>query len=384
MDGASSFYVVNDNANNSYLSTGLPDARLPYTWLMSKFLDIQDISFAYPDGTRVCDALSFSVEDGEIGCLLGPSGCGKTTMLRLIAGFERPASGRILLRDHLLTDAATCQPPEKRRIGVVFQDYALFPHLTVAKNIAFGLRGMDAKTAKARIEEMLALVRLAPEANKYPHEISGGQRQRVALARALAPKPALLLLDEPFSNLDVDLREKLGLEVRALLRDLATPALLVTHDQHEAFSIADRIGVMNRGLIEQWDTAYNLYHRPSSRFVADFVGQGVLMQGRVMDRDQIDTELGLLSHCPDCELRAGENVEVLLRPDDILHDDASASQAEVVHKAFRGAEILYTLKLPSGARVLSLVPSHHNHEIGQKIGIKLEIDHVVAFPAAGG
>ncbi|MBL8526026.1 MAG: ABC transporter ATP-binding protein [Betaproteobacteria bacterium] len=347
---------------------------------MGKFLDIQDISFAYPDGTKVCEQLSFSVEDGEIGCLLGPSGCGKTTMLRLIAGFERPGSGRILLRDKLLADASTCLDPEHRHVGVVFQDYALFPHLTVAKNIAFGLRGMDKLAADARVAEMLALVRLQAEAHKYPHEISGGQRQRVALARALAPKPALLLLDEPFSNLDVELREKLGLEVRALLRELATPALLVTHDQHEAFSIADRIGVMNRGRIEQWDTAYNLYHRPATRFVADFVGQGVLMRGKVMDKDAIDTELGLLAHCPGCTLQPGEWVEVLLRPDDILHDDASGRQAEVMHKAFRGAEILYTLRLPSGASVLSLVPSHHNHEIGQKIGIKLEIDHVVAFP----
>lgn len=349
---------------------------------MDKFLDIQDISFAYPDGTRVCEQLSFSVDDGEIGCLLGSSGCGKTTMLRLIAGFERPGGGRIQLREKLLADAYTSLPPEHRHIGVVFQDYALFPHLTVAKNIAFGLRGLDKRVADARVAEMLALVRLQAEAQKYPHEISGGQRQRVALARALAPKPALLLLDEPFSNLDVELREKLGLEVRALLRELATPALLVTHDQHEAFSIADRIGVMNRGRIEQWDTAYNLYHRPATRFVADFVGQGVLMRGKVMDKDAIDTELGLLTHCPGCALQSGEWVEVLLRPDDILHDDASSSQAEVMHKAFRGAEILYTLKLPSGASVLSLVPSHHNHEIGQKIGIKLEIDHVVAFPAA--
>jgi energy-coupling factor transporter ATP-binding protein EcfA2 len=211
---------------------------------------------------------------------------------------------------------------------------------------------------------------LVAEAHKYPHEVSVASAS-AWLARALAPRPALLLLDEPFSNLDIDLRERLGLEVRALLRELATPALRVTHDHHEAFSIADRIGVMNKGRIEQWDTAYNLYHRPASRFVADFVGQGVLMRGRVMELDQIDTELGLLPHCPGCALQPGENVDVLLRPDDILHDDASPRHAEVLHKAFRGAEILYTLKLPSGAEVLSLVPSHHNHEIGQKIGIKL-------------
>ena len=348
---------------------------------MSHYLEVNDVSFAYPDGTKVCESLSFTVDDGEIGCLLGPSGCGKTTVLRLIAGFERPSFGEIRIRQKLLADTHMSTPPEKRRIGLVFQDYALFPHLTVAKNVSFGLRHLSAAAAAAQTREMLEMVRLSNEAQKYPHEISGGQRQRVALARALAPKPDLLLLDEPFSNLDVELREKLGLEVRALLRHLSTPALLVTHDQHEAFSIADKIGVMNEGKILQWDSAYNLYHRPASRFVADFVGQGVLMPGTVVSDDRIDTELGLLPHCPGCALTNGESVEVLLRPDDILHDDDSSSQAEVLHKAFRGADILYTLKLPSGSKVLSLVPSHHNHEIGQKIGIKLEIDHVVAFPA---
>ena len=352
---------------------------------MHKFLQIQDVSFVYPDGTRICERLSFSVDEGEIGCLLGPSGCGKTTILRLIAGFERPGKGDIRVRDKLLADANMSLPPEARRIGVVFQDYALFPHLTVGKNIEFGLRSMAAGAAAARVEEMLALVRLTPEANKYPHEISGGQRQRVALARALAPQPSLLLLDEPFSNLDVGLRESLGLEVRDLLRKLATPALLVTHDQHEAFSIADTIGVMNRGRIEQWDTAYNLYHRPASRFVADFIGQGVLLRGAVLEDGRVDTELGTMrpTNLPVGPVASSRYADVLVRPDDILHDDLSASQAEVVHKAFRGAEILYTLKLASGTCVFSLVPSHHNHEVGQKIGIKLEIDHVVAFPEGG-
>ncbi|MEQ1517279.1 MAG: ABC transporter ATP-binding protein, partial [Usitatibacteraceae bacterium] len=326
---------------------------------MAHYLEVKSVSFAYPDGTPVCENLSFGVEEGEIGCLLGPSGCGKTTVLRLIAGFERPSRGEIRIREKILADAKFSTPPEQRRIGLVFQDYALFPHLTIAKNIAFGLRHLDAKAATAQTREMLALVRLSDEGEKYPHEISGGQRQRVALARALAPRPDLLLLDEPFSNLDVELREKLGLEVRSLLRQLSTPALLVTHDQHEAFSIADKIGVMHEGKILQWDTAYNLYHRPATRFVADFVGQGVLMRGRVVGEDSIDTELGLLPHCPGCSLVEGEDVDILLRPDDILHDDASNRQAEVLHKAFRGADILYTLKLPSGNKVLSLVPSPH-------------------------
>ena len=349
---------------------------------MSHYLEVNSVSFAYADGTKVCHDLSFAVEKGEIGCLLGPSGCGKTTVLRLIAGFERPSQGEIRIREKLLADTKMSTPPEQRRIGLVFQDYALFPHLTVARNVAFGLRHLSTSEAMVQTREMLSLVRLAGESEKYPHEISGGQRQRVALARALAPKPDLLLLDEPFSNLDIELREKLGLEVRALLRQLSTPALLVTHDQLEAFSIADKIGVMHEGKILQWDTAYNLYHRPATRFVADFVGQGVLMRGTVVEDDRIDTELGLLPHCPGCALQTGDHVEVLLRPDDILHDDDSNREAEVLHKAFRGADILYTLKLPSGSKVLSLVPSHHNHEIGQKIGIKLEIDHVVAFPAA--
>jgi iron(III) transport system ATP-binding protein len=347
------------------------------------YLDVRGISFTYPDKTRVCEQLSFSVMDGEIGCLLGPSGCGKTTILRLIAGFEAPQAGEILLKNELLADARMSVSPEKRGVGVVFQDYALFPHLSVESNIAFGLRKLAERDKKTRVGEMLDLVGLANEAAKYPHEISGGQRQRVALARALAPRPKLLLLDEPFSNLDVELREKLGLEVRALLRQLATPALLVTHDQHEAFSIADRIGVMNQGAIEQWDIAYNLYHRPATRFVADFVGQGVLLRGRARANGQIETELGMMetTNLPLGKLESGSYADVLVRPDDILHDDESHAQAEVLHKAFRGAEILYTLKLASGAKVLSLVPSHHNHEIGQKIGIKLEIDHVVAFPA---
>ena len=373
---------LNLNANDSYLSRSIDLPRMPYTENMTKFLQIQDVSFAYPDGTQICEHLSFSVDDGEIGCLLGASGCGKTTILRMIAGFERPHHGEIRVREKVLADAKHSLPPEARRIGVVFQDYALFPHLNVQKNIAFGLLGMAGDAVRDRVDELLALVRLTSEAEKYPHELSGGQRQRVALARALAPRPQLLLLDEPFSNLDVELRESLVIEVRELLHQLDTPALLVTHDQHEAFAIADKVGVMHQGKIEQWDSAYNLYHRPASRFVADFIGQGVLLKGTMRPDGQIDTELGAMqpTNLPASDLTIGQHADVLVRPDDILHDDLSTSHAEVVRKAFRGAQILYTLKLPSGANVFSLVPSHHNHEIGQKIGIRLEIDHVVAFP----
>ena len=208
----------------------------------------------------------------------------------------------------------------------------------------------------------------------------------MALARALAPRPELILLDEPFSNLDVDLRERLSLEVRAILKQEGMTAILVTHDQHEAFAMADEIGVMADGKIQQWDTPYNLYHKPANRFVADFVGQGVFLPGTVIDNHRVDVELGRLQSrlpleclkgCAECG--RGCRVEVLVRPDDIVHDDQSPTQAEILHRAFRGAEFLYTLRLTSGAEVLSLVPSHHDHAIGERIGIRLDVDHVVAF-----
>ena len=231
-----------------------------------------------------------------------------------------------------------------------------------------------------------AAVGLAGLASRYPHELSGGQQQRIALARALAPRPDLLLLDEPFSNLDVDLRERLAQEVRDIIKRFNITAVLVTHDQHEAFAIADEIGIMHKGEIEQWDLAYNLYHRPANRFVADFIGQGVLLPGSVVSPREVSIELGTLTGdippaclagCDACG--KGCSVDVLLRPDDIVHDDSSSLRAVVLHKAFRGAEILYTLRLESGRKVLALVPSHHNHAIGEKIGIRLDVDHVVTF-----
>jgi iron(III) transport system ATP-binding protein len=234
--------------------------------------------------------------------------------------------------------------------------------------------------------QLAELVGIGEALDKYPHELSGGQQQRTALARALAPRPELLLLDEPFSNLDVDLRERLSLEVREIIKASGTTAVLVTHDQHEAFALADEIGVLHEGRIQQWDSAYNLYHRPANRFVADFVGQGVFLPAKVLNPRQVEIELGVLEgEIPhECSIGCdvcgkGCSAEILLRPDDVVHDDASAMQAEVVHKAFRGAEILYTLSLASGRQVLALVPSHHNHAIGERIGIRLDVDHVIAF-----
>jgi iron(III) transport system ATP-binding protein len=276
---------------------------------------------------------------------------------------------------------------------MVFQDYALFPHLTAAANIAFGLSRWPRAEREARTRELLGAVGLADSADRYPHALSGGQQQRVALARALAPRPRLLLLDEPFSSLDVDLRERLAGELRVLLKAQATTAILVTHDQHEAFALADEIGVMRAGRILQWDSAYNLYHRPADRFVADFVGLGSFVPGRITDAGQVELELGTLRGKVRIggEVRLGAElspgapalVDVLLRPDDVVHDEGSPLRAQVLSKAFRGAEILYTLRLSSGTQLLSLVPSHHDHPVGEPIGVRLEAEHVIAFPRAG-
>ncbi|MEO8144619.1 MAG: ABC transporter ATP-binding protein [Betaproteobacteria bacterium] len=354
---------------------------------MQPILDIQDLHHAYegdPAGHEAVRGLSFSLASGTIGCLLGPSGCGKTTVLRCIAGFETPSAGRILLNGVVVSSAVTSLPPEKRRIGMVFQEHALFPHLTAARNIEFGLS--ERNEIQGRVLELAALTGITDLLQKFPHELSGGQQQRVALARALAPRPDLLLLDEPFSNLDTGLRERLSHELRDIIKASGATAVLVTHDQNEAFAMADEIGVLREGRIEQWDNAYNLYHRPANRFVADFVGQGVFLPAKVLNPKQIEIELGVLEgdipHACQigCEVCGkGCLADVLLRPDDIIHDDDAPTRAEVVHKAFRGAEIMYTLKLESGRKVLALVPSHHNHALGERIGIRLDVDHVVAF-----
>ena len=337
----------------------------------------------------VIRGLDFRLATGEIGCLLGPSGCGKTTALRAIAGFVRPDAGVVQINGTVVSDGKHWLDANQRGVSIVFQDYALFPHLDVRANVGFGLRRWPVDKRRARIDQMLELVQLAASANRFAHELSGGQQQRVALARALAPEPRLLLLDEPFSNLDPELREQLAHELRDLLKRAQSTALLVTHDQYEAFALADTVGVMEDGRIAQWDTAYRLYHLPATRSVADFVGMGAFLPGVLIDQDgrrSISTELGAVPlqsaqdfESADASASARGELVVLLRPDDVVHDDASALQAEVVRKAFRGAQFLYTLKLPSQHQLLALVPSHHDHDIGEKIGIKIVADHVITF-----
>ncbi len=262
---------------------------------------------------------------------------------------------------------------------MVFQDYALFPHLTIFDNIAFGLRELNKTEQLHRVNEVLQLVGLDSEHHKYPHEISGGQQQRVALARALAPQPKLLLMDEPFSSLDVELRRALALEVRQILKARGISAIMVTHDQEEAFAVADKIGVVHQGNIQQWDSPFNLYHEPATRFVANFIGQGVFLPATALDANSVTSELGEI-HGDRCyNWLADTPVEVLLRPDDVVHDDCGDTQAEVISKIFAGTSTLYTLKLPTGSLLESAFPSHHDYNIGDSVGIRVEADHLIAF-----
>ena len=334
------------------------------------------------DREDVVKGVSLELSNGEIGCLLGPSGCGKTTLLRIIAGFETVKRGEVIIAGRQVSSESMMIPPEQRNIGMVFQDYALFPHLSVAENIAFGISSGTRKARRKTVGNLLELVGLEDVGRAYPHELSGGQQQRVALARALAPEPKLLLMDEPFSNLDVTLREKLTVEVRDILKSSGITALMVTHNQFEAFSVADSVGVIFNGSIRQWDSAYNIYHRPETLDVATFVGDGAIIRGVVTGPNQVSCGLGELSGNLSLPCESGCHVDLLVRPEDVLHDDRSKVGARIVHKSFRGPNILYKLKLPNSEMCLALVSSHHNHQLGEKIGIVPEVENLVVFPAA--
>ena len=346
---------------------------------MTSQLDVEQLNAGY-DELRVLDQVSFSLKPGEIGCLLGPSGCGKSTVLRCIAGFEPAWRGRILIDNREVSSPGFSLPPEKRSVGMVFQDFALFPHLRVDQNVGFGLQHLSQPERRSRVQEMLAIVGMATHAHAYPHQLSGGQQQRIALARALAPRPSILLLDEPFSNLDIELREQLAREVRSILKQENNTAVLVTHDQNEAFAMADQICVVNEGRVLQQGSGYDLYHRPQNRFVADFIGQGVIIPATVASDTDLQTGIGRIAGLSNIELPVGSEVDVLVRPDDVVHDDDAEETAVVVEKAFRGANFLYFLRTDSGVEVMCLAPSHHDHRINERIGIRLELEHLVIFP----
>lgn len=343
-------------------------------------LKLTDISVDYGQ-IRAVNKVNFSLEKGQIGCLLGPSGCGKTSVLRAIAGFEPITSGTIEISHQLMSEYAGQVMPEKRNVGIVFQDFALFPHLSVAQNIAFGLKQGTKSEKQQRVQKVIELVELTGQESRFPHELSGGQQQRVALARAIAPKPEVLLLDEPFANLDADLRESLASQIRNIIKYEQITALMVTHDQHEAFYVADVIGVMSSGKMQQLGNAYDLYHRPVNRFIASFIGEGVFVPGTITSQNQLQTALGVLEVPTSKRIDNHSKCQILVRPDDVIHDDDSKTLAKVVNKSFRGSHIMYELNLLDRhqQRVLCLAPSHHDHHIGESIGIRLDLEHVVIF-----
>ncbi|WP_086931961.1 ABC transporter ATP-binding protein [Agarilytica rhodophyticola] len=321
--------------------------------------------------------INLALEKGDIGCLLGPSGCGKTSLQRAIAGFEPLINGHIELAGKLVSRPGFSLSPEKRRVGMVFQDFALFPHLSIAKNISFGLRHLTADERQQRVMELLAMVELVEVADRYPHELSGGQQQRIALARAIAPKPDILLLDEPFSSLDATLREIIAKEVRKVLKAHKITAILVTHDQHEAFAIADKIGVMNSGQLIQWDTPYQLYHQPQTPFVANFIGEGKVIQVCANAKGQLENSLGVIAN--NKQWQAGKNYGVLVRPDDLVYDAKSDKAFVIVDKLFRGAEYMYLLSLPDKQQVLCVTPSHIDLAIGDYLPVTTDLQHLVVF-----
>ncbi|WP_296900358.1 ABC transporter ATP-binding protein [Thiohalocapsa sp.] len=342
-------------------------------------LSVLDASVAYGDTTVVSD-VSFVLEAGNIGCLLGPSGCGKPPRRGAMAGAGPRGRGGSRVPGELGARPGDTLAPGQRRMGMVFQAFALFPPLDVGRNIAFGLRGQPAAMRRRRVGELLELVGLTSAARQYPHELSGGMQQRVALARAMAPRPQMLLLDEPFSSMDADMREQIAREVRDVLKRENVTAILVTHDQLEAFAMADIIGVIGGGRVHQWGSGFSLYHEPADRFVADFIGQGVLLPATVHDEIRVKTELGRIAGEHPHGLERDTPAEVLIRPDDMVYDESSPRKAVIVERAFRGAEFMYTVRLASGTEVLCLVPSHYRHAVGEEIGVRLQADHLVVFP----
>ncbi|MEL0659896.1 ABC transporter ATP-binding protein [Psychromonas arctica] len=343
-------------------------------------LSLSDVSVAYGSKTIVRH-VSLDLKKGDIGCLLGPSGCGKSTLLRAIAGFEPVSTGTLTLAGKVLSDKHSTVTPDQRKIGMVFQDVSLFPHLSIEKNIAFGIKSQPKKVIQERVTQLLALIDLSDYAKLYPHQISGGQQQRVALARALAPKPELILLDEPFSGLDAKLRDSLVPHVKSILKKEKVSAIMVSHDQAEAFAIADKVAVMSEGNIHQWDTAFNSYHFPASKFVASFVGESKFLLGKICCEYSVETALGRFVKKMPHHFKAGSEVELLVRIEDVTYSADSDYSGKVIKQDFHGSYYKYELQLNDGSTVYLSTNAKglQQYQIGDQVPLTCDIENVVIF-----
>jgi iron(III) transport system ATP-binding protein len=352
--------------------------------MTKNFLEINNVTFAASAKSKV-NNVSLTIEnEGDIICLLGPSGIGKTTILRTIAGLEKIQSGKILLKDKIISSKDIHVEPENRNISLAFQDNSLFPHYNVIQNIEFGAERNTKKKKNLTIDEVIKFLHLDHVKDKFPHQISSGEAQRVSLARALLSKPDLLLLDEPLSNVDQSFKEEIQVKLKEILTDLKITTIIVTHDSYEAFYLGSKCGIILDSQLKQYDDPYNVYHFPNSIEVVNFLNRGILVPAKVtgensLENDDLGTITGnFIKHYP-----KGSEVQLLLQPEDLEHDDKSNLKFEVVDRRFRGTNFIYTLKTESNKLIPIFVHSHHihQHEVDEKFGIKrpINIDHIVCF-----
>jgi len=352
-------------------------------------LRLNQISLQY-SGVKAIDDISLTLPSGKIGCLLGPSGCGKTSLLRVIAGFEKPEIGTITLDEQVLSNAQSSLAPEKRKIGMVSQEIALFPHLNVYQNIAFGLRHLNPTEKKQRVDRLLEMTALEKQALRFPHQLSGGQQQRVALARALAPQPSMILFDEPFSNLDIELRMQLAKDVQTLLKAESVTALWVTHDPLEAFAISDFMGVLQDGKLRQWDTPENLYSTPKHIFVAEFLGLGSVISAQIIDAHTVQTSIGILKTIHPITQSPTQTIQCLIRPEQIIFDAKSPLTLPIIERSYRGHDYSYTLETPNKETIYCTLNMLNHHEqassifqprfaVGDRLPIRLSCAPICCF-----
>ncbi len=342
-------------------------------------LDLESVKIIL-DSKVVLDNVNLKIDTGEIVSLMGSSASGKTSLIRSIAGFHNITSGVIKIDNQVIDDSNKHIDVAKRNVGVIFQDLALFPHLSVRENIYFGLNALDLDNVqkRKRAEKLENLLSIENIVNKYPNQISGGQQQRVAIARAIAPKPNLLLLDEPFSALDYELKDNLMSDIKKLIKSENITAMLITHSAEEAFKMSDKIAFISDSTITQYSDPYDIYHRPSSREIANFFGLLSYIKAKIVDSSHVECKLGkFVSNIG--QNKVGDEVDLLIRPDDIIHDDDSLFSAKVIEKKFQGADFLYELELKDKQKIFCYAPSHHNHEINEVIGITLDLDHLIFF-----